>query len=276
MSSPNALVELESSKSFGGQQKVFRHDSVECNCSMKFAIYIPPAAIASDAKLPVLYILAGLTTDEQSPIGKSGFQRFASELNLVVVCPDTCPRGPDVPHEDHEMFSRQGASFYFDATTERYKKHYRMYSYITKELPELLENNFEFVDSSRKSIGGFSMGGHGALIIGLKNPGAYLSISAFAPLINPIRSNGGRKALQVYLGDDEEEWKKWDATELVANYEGPQPHLLIDQGSEDEFFKRDMHIRNFENAVRDKPNISGSLIVLLIATLITNIDSFCI
>lgn len=244
----SAVVEVSSSKSFGGLQKVFQHESSELKCSMKFSLYIPPAGVDGDVKLPVLYWLSGLTCTEQNFIIKSGFQRYAAENNLIVVGPDTSPRGVNVPGEDDSWDFGSGAGFYVNATKEPFKTNYRMYSYVVDELPSLIDSSFSFVDPTRKAISGHSMGGHGALIIGLKNPGLFKSVSAFAPIVNPSNCPWGQKAFKGYLGDDLEEWSNWDATQLVANYSGPPLNLLIDQGTADEWLEKELKTKSFVEA----------------------------
>ncbi|XP_011312606.1 S-formylglutathione hydrolase [Fopius arisanus] len=225
---------VSNNKCFGGWQKVFSHDSSELKCKMNFGIYLPPQA--EFESLPVIYWLSGLTCTEQNFITKSGAQRYASEHRVVLVIPDTSPRGEDVPNDKADDLG-QGAGFYLDATQEPWKNNYRMYSYITKELPSLVNSNFPVIPS-RQSIMGHSMGGHGALICALKNPGMYTTVSAFAPIGNPIESAWGKKAFSSYLGDDEESWKEWDATHLVKSYSGPPLSILIDQGKADGFISQ--------------------------------------
>ena len=227
----SALTEVSSAKCFGGLQKVFSHESREVGCRMNFAVYIPPSAATGDSQLPVLYWLSGLTCTEQNFITKSGFQRYAAENNLVVVAPDTSPRGLGIPGEDEDWDFGTGAGFYLNATQDPWKKNYRMYSYVTEELPALVESHFAFVLKGKKSISGHSMGGHGALICALKNPGAYAVATAFAPISNPSQVPWGQKAFAAYLGPDRESWKEWDATELAKSYAGPPLNLLVDQVS---------------------------------------------
>lgn len=227
------LKQVSSSKCFGGFQQVWSFFSKELQCETKFSAYIPPKA-SKDSPVPVLYWLSGLTCTEENFIIKSGFQRYAAEHNLVVIGPDTSPRGCNVEGEDKDWDFGTGAGFYVDATTDGYNKHYRMYSYITKELPGIIEKNFPVI-AGKRSITGHSMGGHGALIIGLKNPGMFKCVTAFSPISNPMASPWGQKCFRGYLGDNQEEWKNWDATELIAKYKGPELHLMIDQGSVDPY-----------------------------------------
>lgn len=228
-----ALKEVSSVKCFGGFQKVFEHESSELKCRMKFAVYLPPQI--DSEKVPVLYWLSGLTCTEQNFITKAGAQRLASTLGLALVAPDTSPRGCNVEGEDDSWDFGTGAGFYVDATEEKWKTNYRMYSYVTSELPEVVLSNFNVVPD-RQSVFGHSMGGHGALICTLKNPGMYRSVSAFAPICNPINCAWGKKAFTGYLGPDQDAWKEWDATELVKKYNGPPfSYVLIDQGKADSF-----------------------------------------
>ncbi|ELK08871.1 S-formylglutathione hydrolase [Pteropus alecto] len=227
-----ALKQISSNKCFGGLQKVFEHDSVELNCKMKFAVYLPPKA--ETGKCPALYWLSGLTCTEQNFISKSGYHQAASEHGLVVIAPDTSPRGCNIKGEDESWDFGTGAGFYVDATEDPWKTNYRMYSYVTKELPQLINASFP-VDPQRMSIFGHSMGGHGALICALKNPGKYKSVSAFAPICNPVLCPWGKKAFSGYLGTDLNKWKAYDATHLVKSYPGSQLDILIDQGKDDQF-----------------------------------------
>ena len=228
-----SLTILSSNKCFGGLQKVFEHHSKELQCTMKCGVYLPPQA--EEGKVPLLYWLSGLTCTEQNFITKAGAQRYAAEHGVAIVSPDTSPRGCGIEGEDESWDFGTGAGFYVDATEEKWKTHYRMYSYVTRELPGLINANFPVL-SDRQSIFGHSMGGHGALICMLKNPGQYRSVSAFAPIANPINCPWGQKALAGYLGGDRDLWKAWDATELVKAYSHPiTSYILIDQGTGDTF-----------------------------------------
>jgi len=229
-----AKVELKlvsSIKCFGGLQNVYSFFSKQLQCETRFSAYIPPKATPS-TPVPVLYWLSGLTCTEENFVIKSGFQRYASEHNLLVVGPDTSPRGCKIEGEDDDWDFGTGAGFYVDAETEKFKTNYRMYSFVTQELPLVVEQNLPVIKGAR-SISGHSMGGHGALICALKNPGLYKSVSAFAPISNPSVSAWGIKCFTGYLGENKDEWKKWDATELIPHYTGPELHLRIDQGSAD-------------------------------------------
>lgn len=229
----SSLTLVSNNKVFGGWQKVYQHQSDVLKCNMKFAIYLPPQAETS--KVPAIYYLSGLTCTEQNFITKAGGQQHAAEHGVAIICPDTSPRGCNIEGEDDSYDFGSGAGFYVDATTDKWKENYNMFTYVTLELPLLIEANFN-VEPSRKSIFGHSMGGHGALICFLKNPGQYLSVSAFAPICNPMNCPWGTKAFTGYLGPDTNSWKDWDATELVKTYKSPLvSYVLIDQGSEDKF-----------------------------------------
>lgn len=250
MSTPK-LTEVSSAKSFGGLQKVYSHESTELKCKMNFAVFIPPVVLSSDSnvKRPVLYWLSGLTCTEQNFITKSGYQRYAAENNLVVVAPDTSPRGyTPIAGDDDSWDFGTGAGFYVDAVTDGWKDHYRMYSYVTKELISLVESELSYVAPGKRSISGHSMGGHGALITSLKNPSLFTSVSAFAPINNPTAVPWGKKAFTGYLGPDEESWKDWDATCLLGKYNGPDLHLLVDQGTADPFLTVQLDGKNFIEA----------------------------
>lgn len=224
----SVLKLVSSSKCFGGQQNVYSFFSRELQSETKFSAYLPPG-VSPTNRMPALYWLSGLTCTEENFIIKSGFQRYASERKLVVIGPDTSPRGCNIPGEEDDWDFGTGAGFYVDATTEGYGKHYRMFSYVSKELPEVVERELPVI-VGHKSVAGHSMGGHGALVVGLKNPGAYQSVSAFAPISNPVASPWGIKCFRGYLGDDQEAWKEYDAKELIARgYKGPDLHLRIDQ-----------------------------------------------
>lgn len=227
-----ALTLVSSNKSFNGLQKVYSHFSETLKCSMKFAIYLPPKSEVTS--VPLLYWLSGLTCTEQNFIQKAGAQRYASEMSIAIVCPDTSPRGCNIEGEDDSYDLGTGAGFYVDATQGKWKANYMMYSYVTKELPALIKENFP-VDTTRQGIFGHSMGGHGALICALKNPGMYKSVSAFAPICHPTECPWGKKAFSNYLGEDRAAWEEYDATCLVQKYKGPPLWLFIDQ--EDNFLK---------------------------------------
>ncbi|WP_290537181.1 S-formylglutathione hydrolase [Alcanivorax sp.] len=226
-------IELVSAtKSFGGWLKRYRHRSRVLNCEMIFAIYLPPAA--EERSVPLLWWLSGLTCTDENFMQKAGSQRTAAELGLAIVCPDTSPRGTDLPGEHDSYDFGSGAGFYVNATRAPWSQHYRMYDYVTYELPALLRAHFPL--NGREAISGHSMGGHGALICALKNPGRYTSVSAFAPISNPMQCPWGEKALEGYLGHNRESWEAWDACELIkAN--GSALALMVDQGDADNFYQ---------------------------------------
>ncbi len=228
------MERIEHRACFGGFQDVYQHDSSALGCAMKLAVYLPPQATVH--RLPVLYWLSGLTCNEQNFITKAGAQRYAAEHGIILVAPDTSPRGPDVADGDGYDLGL-GASFYLDATEQPWARHYRMSDYVTRELPQLIEAHLPA--NERRSISGHSMGGHGALVSALRNPGRYRSVSAFSPVVAPSQVPWGQKAFSMYLGSDREAWKEWDAVELIANAKERLP-LLIDQGGDDEFLQREL------------------------------------
>lgn len=244
-----SLKQISSVMSFSGLQKVYEHQSEVLKCAMKFAIYLPP--LCETKKVPVLYWLSGLTCTEQNFITKAGSQRYAAEQGLAIVAPDTSPRGCGIEGEEDSWDFGTGAGFYVDATEEKWKTNYNMYSYVTKELPTLIKEHFPVLPD-KQSIFGHSMGGHGALICALKNPGMYKSVSAFSPICNPMNCPWGQKAFTGYLGPDREEWKEWDATELVKKYKGPPlSYILIDVGKADSFLEDGQLLpQNFVDACR--------------------------
>lgn len=238
---------ISEQRCFGGVQGTYSHASTTTGTDMRFAVYQPPQA--KERPVPVLYYLAGLTCTEETASIKAGAQRLAAEHGLMLVMPDTSPRGAGIAGEDDDWDFGSGAGFYIDATAQPWAKHYRMQSYVTGEFRELVEGNFPVRDGAR-GIFGHSMGGHGALTLALKNPGLYLSVSAFAPICAPTRCPWGEKAFTGYLGDDREAWKAHDACELVRAR--PSGHdFLIDQGSEDQFLPTQLFPHYLEEACRD-------------------------
>jgi len=225
------IERIEHRACFGGWQDVYQHASTVLDCTMRFAIYLPPKA--AHGPVPALYWLSGLTCSEQNFIQKAGAQRYAAEHGIALVCPDTSPRGDGVVNADGNDLG-QGAGFYVDATQVPWAEHYRMHEYVVHELPALVEANFPV--SGRRAISGHSMGGHGALTCALRNPGRYRSVSAFAPIVAPSRVSWGQQAFTAYLGEDREAWKQYDATELVKAAIERLP-ILIDQGDADEFLE---------------------------------------
>ncbi|KSV60958.1 S-formylglutathione hydrolase [Sinorhizobium sp. GL2] len=228
------MERVEHHASFDGWQDVYQHQSRTLGCTMKFGVYLPPQA--KERKVPVLYWLSGLTCTEQNFITKAGAQRFAAEHGIMIVAPDTSPRGEGVAN-DAAYDLGQGAGFYVNATQQPWADHYRMYDYVVDELPSLVESMLPAND--RRAISGHSMGGHGALVIALRNPGRYKSVSAFSPIVAPSQVPWGQKALTAYLGDDREAWKQYDTIELLKNAKERLP-LLVDQGLGDEFLQEQL------------------------------------
>ncbi|MCC8392214.1 S-formylglutathione hydrolase [Paraburkholderia sp. MMS20-SJTR3] len=229
------MERIERHVSHGGSQEVWKHTSTSVGGEMKFGIYLPEAALRGQ-KCPVLYWLSGLTCTEQNFITKAGAQRYAAEHGVIVVAPDTSPRGSEVADSpDYDL--GQGAGFYVNATREPWAKHFRMYDYVVSELPALVEAHFPASDA--RSISGHSMGGHGALVIALRNPGRYRSVSAFSPIVAPSQVPWGEKALGAYLGDERDAWKQYDAVELVGSASEKLP-LLVEQGGGDEFLAQQL------------------------------------
>ena len=238
------MEQIERIRESGGYLNRYTHESSSCNCRMTFSVYLPPQA--ETGRVPAVYWLSGLTCTDDNFRVKAGAQRYAAELGLALVIPDTSPRGEQVPDVDDRYDLGQGAGFYVNATRQPWATHYHMYDYVTRELPTLVEAELPLVPGLR-SISGHSMGGHGALVCALKNPGMYKSVSAFAPICNPIACGWGEGCFSTYLGDEREHWKDWDATCLVEAGAEPVP-LLIDQGTRDEFLARQLHPRNLEAA----------------------------
>jgi len=208
------------------------------NTQTIFAAYLPD--VTEFKKLPVVYWLSGLTCTDENFSQKAGAFQAACDNQVVLVMPDTSPRGDGVPDEDpHTYDFGIGAGFYLNATTDKYKTHYNMYDFVVKELPALVEANLPVTD--KRAISGHSMGGHGALTIGLKNPERYSSVSAFAPICNPTKVPWGQKAFKFYLGSDEQSWKQYDATELISEYKGKDLHILCDCGTADNFLVGDVN-----------------------------------
>ena len=237
---------LSTSLSHGGVQGVYSHASETCNCEMTFAVFVPPQA--KDGNVPVLWYLSGLTCTHQNVMDKGEYRKLAAELGMIVVCPDTSPRGDDVADEPDNWQFGKGAGFYVDATQEPYAKHYKMYSYISEELPALIAKEFP-ADMDRQGIFGHSMGGHGALTIALKHPERFKSVSAFAPIVEPSTAGWSRPALEKYLGADETSWRPYDTVALIR--EGKSfPEILIDQGTADSFLDEGLRPWLLEEAVK--------------------------
>lgn len=240
---------LSEHAAFGGKVGFYKHRSAVNNCDMQFSVYVPPQA--GNVKVPVLTWLSGLTCTEETFMIKAGAQRVAAELGLMLVAPDTSPRGEDVPDDPQEAYDfGLGAGFYVNATQTPWNHHYRMYDYVTRELPAVIFDSFPG-DRQRQGIFGHSMGGHGALTIGLRNPDTYHSISAFAPICSPMNCPWGHKALGNYLGEDRNAWRAYDATEIVKNlHDVPGGKLLIDQGLADQFLDKELNPELFEAACK--------------------------
>ncbi len=235
------MKQLENIKESGGWLQRYEHASECCSCNMTFSIYLPPKAARE--RVPVVYWLSGLTCTDDNVRTKAGAQRYAAELGIALVMPDTSPRGDDVPDEPDRYDLGKGAGFYVDATESPWSRHYRMYEYVTRELPALVEAEFPVIAGLR-SISGHSMGGHGALICALKEPGMYRSVSAFAPICHPTVCGWGETCFGAYLGDDRNAWADYDATELVKRGAKPLP-ILIDQGTDDEFLAEQLFPQDF-------------------------------
>ncbi|MEZ7173034.1 S-formylglutathione hydrolase [Sporosarcina sp. OR05] len=230
---------IEQHRSFGGQHNKYRHFSEVLQCDMTFSLYLP--SNESQKPIPLIWWLSGLTCTDDNFSHKSGFQRLADHYQTAVIMPDTSPRGEQVANDDGYDLG-QGAGFYVNATQEPWAKNYQMYTYIVEELPaiaKMLIPNF----SGEESIMGHSMGGHGALVIGMKNPSRYKAISAFSPILHPSKSPWGIKAFTAYLGENQSDWKSWDAAELIKD--GNVPPILIMQGSADNFYPLQLEETDF-------------------------------
>lgn len=230
---------LSTNVSFDGEHRRYRHTSRVLGCEMEFAVFLPHQALgAKPTSVPALYWLSGLTCNDQNFMQKAGAHRRAAELGMAIVCPDTSPRGLDLPGEHDSYDFGSGAGFYINASRKPWSAHYRMYDYVVNELPELVEQGLPVTD--RRAVSGHSMGGHGALICALKNPGRYASVSAFAPICHPTECPWGTKAFSGYLGDDRGDWAEWDATLLIPVARERLP-LLIDQGTADDFLSEQLN-----------------------------------
>ncbi|NIM70702.1 MAG: S-formylglutathione hydrolase [Xanthomonadales bacterium] len=238
-----AVDKISAQRSCGGWLNRYRHYSEALDCEMVFGAFLPP--VADEAAVPVLWWLSGLTCTDENFMQKAGAQRLAADLGLAIVCPDTSPRGTDLPgeHESYDLGS--GAGFYVNATRSPWNRHYRMYDYVTRELPAVVGAHLPV--NGLQSISGHSMGGHGALVSALRNPGAYQSVSAFAPICHPAGCPWGIKAFSAYLGADRDQWSGYDASCLIQVAEERLP-LLIDQGTEDEFLTEQLNPGALEQA----------------------------
>jgi S-formylglutathione hydrolase len=244
------LTTVSQSRSFGGVQGVYSHDSPQAACRMRFGMYLPPAALRNGARVPLLYWLSGLTCTEENFVTKAGAQRVAAELGIAIAVPDTSPRGIEFPGDRESYDFGIGAGYYVDATQAPWSRAYRMYSYVTEELPALLQREFP-VDAGRVGIFGHSMGGHGALVIALRKPETYRSVSAFAPIASASRSPWGEKALHRYLGGDRASWSAYDASLLVRERGWRGGPILIDQGTSDAFLETQLKPHLLQQACAD-------------------------
>jgi S-formylglutathione hydrolase len=239
------MEQIGANRCFGGQQLRYRHSSKVLDCDMTFSVFLPPQAESEN--VPLVYWLSGLTCTDENFVAKAGAQRYAAELGLAIVAPDTSPRGEGVPDDPEGAWDfGLGAGFYVNATQEPWRRHYRMYDYIVDELPALINAGFP-VDGSRAGISGHSMGGHGALIIALKNPGRFRSATAFAPICSPLNCPWGEKALGNYLGPDRDAWREYDTTALLAGASEQLP-VLVDQGDADNFLEEQLKTHLLEQA----------------------------
>ncbi len=236
------MERIEHIREWGGWLDRYEHDSASCHCKMTFSIYLPPQA--EQGPVPAVYYLSGLTCTDDNVRTKAGAQRYAAELGIALVMSDTSPRGEGVPDEPERYDLGMGAGFYVNATQAPWSQHYQMYDYISRELPTLIEANFP-VQPGNRSITGHSMGGHGALVVAMKNPGEWRSVSAFSPICNPVNCGWGEGCFGAYLGDDREAWKDYDATCLVEGGANPGP-ILIDQGTGDEFLADQLNPEAFK------------------------------
>ena len=240
-----SLTEISNIKSFGGRQHQFEHLSTSCNCQMTFSIYLPKESKTNP--IPALYWLSGLTCTDENFVTKAGAQAHASAHGIAIIAPDTSPRGEGVPDDPEGAYDfGLGAGFYVNATEPPYHQHYHMYDYITKELPALVDSNFN-IDKNKIGIFGHSMGGHGALTIALNNPGVYKSVSAFAPISSPLNCPWGEKALTGYLGENREAWNRHDSCALIEHAKERLP-LLVDQGEADPFLTKQLKPELLEEA----------------------------
>lgn len=241
------MKQISAAKAFGGTQFVFAHASQACACDMTFALYLPP--LSAGAKAPVVWYLSGLTCTHQNVMDKGEYRRMAAELGLAIVCPDTSPRGDDMPDEKDNWQFGKGAGFYLDATQEPYARNYNMRSYVLDDLPAALKESGLPLDFSRQSVFGHSMGGHGALTLALAHPDRFRSVSAFAPIVQPSTSDWSRPALEKYLGPDEAAWRAHDATALLADGHRFK-EILVDQGAADPFLDKGLKPWLLEEACR--------------------------
>lgn len=244
----NDWVTVSEQRCFGGTQGFYRHRSQACDGEMTLAVYQPPAA--AQGPVPVLYYLAGLTCTAETATIKAGAQRLASELGLMLVMPDTSPRGTGLDGATGDWEFGEGAGFYLDATQAPWSRHFRMHSYVADELPALIAAHFP-ADPERQGVCGHSMGGHGALVMGLRHPQRFRSVSAFAPIVAPSQVPWGQKALPRYLGDDANAWRAYDACALLRDGHRCAGPILVDQGDADGFLERQLQPQRLQDACRD-------------------------
>lgn len=241
------MKQVSETRCFGGRQLRFEHDSEVLNCAMQFSVFLPLRA--EKTEVPSVYFLSGLTCTDENFSTKAGAQRVATELGIALIIPDTSPRGDNVADDADGAYDLGlGAGFYLNATQEPWKSNYQMYDYIVKELPELVES--ELPVSDKRAIAGHSMGGHGALVIGLRNSDRYTSISAFSPITNPTQCPWGEKAFSAYLGDDREQWKQYDAVEIIKS-KGQTLPIRVDQGLADGFLEEQLKPENLKDAISE-------------------------
>ena len=241
---------LEAHACFGGSVQRYQHYSESCHAPMRFSVFLPPHR--ADQRLPVVYFLAGLTCTEETFMIKAGAQRYAAELGLILVAPDTSPRQTGIPGEDDDWDFGSGAGFYVDATAAPWSAHYQMHRYVTEELPALIDRHFP-ANPQQQGICGHSMGGHGALVCGLLHPDQYRSISAFAPVCAPSRSPWGQKAFAAYLGPDQRRWRSYDTLALLKDTAGTTTTpLLVDQGRADPFLEAELKTHWLEELKDDR------------------------
>ncbi|AGH80603.1 S-formylglutathione hydrolase [Psychromonas sp. CNPT3] len=239
------IENISSNKVFNGWHKQYSHASNVLHCNMRFAIFLPPQATAVN-KVPVVYWLSGLTCNDENFMQKAGALKIAAELGIAIVVPDTSPRGNDVP-DNKEYDLGMGAGFYVNATQAPWNTHYQMYDYVLHELPKLIEAHFPVNDV--RSISGHSMGGHGALVLALRNPEVYRSVSAFSPICDPLHCPWGTKAMRAYLGDNTDTWAKYNASELIKKTKSTLP-IRIEQGESDPFLSDQLHPQTFIDAAK--------------------------
>ncbi len=249
MNSVSLVTLVSNTKCFGGEQRRYKHLSQKNNCEMHFSLYLPPEASA-EKPVPLIFWLSGLTCTDENFVQKAGAQQFAAKYQVAILCPDTSPRGEAVPDDPEGAWDfGLGAGFYVDATQKPWDQHYKMYSYITAELPALVQETFPEINE-KWSIMGHSMGGHGALSIALKNPRLFRAVSAFAPICSPLNCPWGHKALSLYLGNDREAWKQYDTCELIKNSDYKLP-LFVDQGSADNFLSEQLKPELLDQSCRE-------------------------